>query len=624
MTALTIAAGVAEAASKVDTGAETIVAREAGAEAETERPNVKSTEIVQVDGNYYYLHKVVRGETLSSLSRLYDVAIKYIKVYNPPVNDEGLKAGQTIKIPCRDIPEIDMSSRRIARRFEEYTVLRGETAYSIARKYSLTINTLVQDNPGLDPSRLAEGQKLRIRRSEIGEASPQEILAGIDDYARTLTEVSGGYIYYVVDIGETVYSISRKLGVTEADITDNNDLRDGLRAGAMLKIPDPASQHDYRLYQGGADDGTDAQTQGHSDPALSTTAPGYDGSGGALDIAMLLPLSASGRAAAGGNNFVEFYQGALLALEDLKDEGRSVNMALYDTERSVEKTSTITGGEDFVGTDLIIGPVYEECLQPVVEFAQGRDVPVVSPLAPVEGSYGGLLYQLSPSAEYRYDKLKDMFTPDKNIVFITTALTDTAFEREMQRVAGEVPFQRVVYNKGMPADYVDSLLISGRRDNLFVVLAADKSDVELVLAAISSVQNNRQARSIRTGRISVIGSPQWVRYDNINRSVLFKLNVSFVANYHADRSNEAVAAFDRRYIAAFGTLPSLFSYRGYDAVKLFAGSMLSAGGDWWTRLARAGTPLQSGYDFRPGPGGNTVNTEWALVTYRNDYTITVR
>ncbi len=585
-----------------------------------QRPNVKSSEIVQVDGAYYYLHKVEKGETLSSLSRLYEVAIRYIEVYNPSVR-EGLQAGRTIKIPCKDIPKLDMSPRKIARTFEEYTVAKGETAYSIARKFSISINVLVEDNPGLDPSKLNEGQTLRIRRSEIGETSPQEVLASIDGFAETLTAVSDGYIYYVVDIGETVYSIGRKFGVAEGRIIESNDLSGGLRAGAILKIPDPATNREKTLL----DEPDDERQPQYRDLFHSISAdPRYDGSE-ALDIAMLLPLSpATGGVVAGKNNFVEFYQGALLALEDFKVEGRDITMNLYDTQRSAERTGVITGSYDFAGTDLVIGPVYEECLPPVMEFARTHGVPVVSPLAPVGREYGGLLYQLTPSAEYRYDKLKGMFTPDKNIVFITTDLTDSAFEREMQRIAGDVPYQRVVYNKGMPADYVDSLLVSGRRENLFVVLSSDKSDVELVLAAISSVQNNRQSRSIRTGRISVIGSPQWMRYDNINRSVLFKLNVSFVANYHADRSNDAVMAFDRRYIAAFGELPSLFSYRGYDAVKLFAGAMLSAGGNWETRLGRVGTPLQSGYDFRYDPGGNNINTEWVLVTYRNDYTITVQ
>ncbi len=579
---------------------------------QAQRPNVKSTEIVRMDGADYYLHKVERGETLSSISRLYDVPVRYIERDNPSLSD-GLKAGQTIRVECRDIPHQNLSPRRMARRFEEHTVARGETAYSIARAYSISINVLVEDNPGLDPAKLGTGQKLMIRKSEIGESSPQETLAEIRGIADALTEVSGAYIYYVVDIGETIYSISRKFGVEESDITDNNDLSGGLRAGAIIRIP----TSEVLLKAVFADD--KPQGEYTEDGSGAILRSGYD----RLRLAMLLPLS-SGHDAAGNSNFAEFYQGALLALEDLKHEGHSLDADLYDTQRSPERTAVIAAGDNLRSADLIIGPVYEECLGPVVDMARERGIPVVSPLAAVEGAYGGLLYQLTPAPEYRYDKLKGMFTPEKNIVFITTEFNDTELESRMNEIAAGVPFRRVVYNKGMSAEQIDGL-IDSRRENLFVVLSADESGVDLVLAALSSVQNNRLARTIRTGAISVIGNSRWMRYANLDRNLLFKLNVSFVANYHADRSSAVVAAFDRRYIVAFGQFPSLYSYRGYDAVKLFAGAMLSGEGSLNERLARASTPLQSGYDFAAVPSaGNNINTEWALVTYRNNYTVTVQ
>jgi LysM repeat protein len=592
--------------------------------AQAQQPNVKSSEIVRVEGADYYLHAVAKGETLSSLSRLYDIPIERIEASNP-VLAEGLKAGQTIKIECRNLPALDMTPRKIARTFDEHTVKTGQTAYSIAREYSISINVLVQDNPGLDPSRLSLGQVLMIRRSEVGETSPQEILAGIDDYAETLTAVSDGYIYYVPDIGETVYSISRKLGVAESDITGNNDLSKGLRAGAMLKIP--ASESALQAMRHGdkaTEDLPDVSDTKIDYSVYSNTAgttefiPSYDHTQ-PLDVAMLLPLSSSG-----GSNFVEFYQGALLALEELKGTGYSINMNLYDTQRSPQTMAEIVGDASFRNADLIIGPVYEAGLPSVMEFARDRGVPVVSPLSAIRREYGQLLYQLTPSAEAKYNKLKEMLTLDKNIVFITTEQNDAEFERDMQQVAGEIPYQRVVYKKGMSRDFFSSLLKNARQENVFVVLSADEKGVEEVLTAISSVRNNRLARSISTGKISVIGNSKWMRYANLDRNLLFKLNASFVANYHADRGNVAVAAFDRRYITAFKELPSLFSYRGYDAVMLFAGAMLSGRGDLGTRLAAVATPLQSGYHFQYTPGGNTTNTEWALVTYGNDYTITVQ
>jgi LysM repeat protein len=43
-----------------------------------------------------------------------------------------------------------------------YIVLRGDTIVTVAKQYSVTLNTLLEANPGLDPSRLKIGQKIRI------------------------------------------------------------------------------------------------------------------------------------------------------------------------------------------------------------------------------------------------------------------------------------------------------------------------------------------------------------------------------------------------------------------------------------------------------------------------------
>lgn len=588
--------------------------------ASVSRPNVRSNEIVLVDGQNYYLHTVVKGETMYSLSKLYGVTSERIVFDNPFLSD-GLKTDQIIKILCEDIPEMRMSPRKQARTFSEHVVAHGETTYSISRRYSLSINVLIQDNPGLDPAKLALGQVLRIRKSEIGETSPTQLQREIGDYAEMLNSVSEGYVYHLVEMGETIYSLSRRMGVTEEDILNSNDLSDGLRAGAIIKIPVK-----NKVYPG--------MKQVTTLPVIPEPAESYvpDLNAefkpryiyGGINIALLLPLTGHNVSEGNRSNFIEFYQGCLIAMEDLKNEGHIVRADLFDTQRSIEKTSDIMRQPAFVDSDLIIGPVYEECLQPVMEFARSRSVPVVSPLGIVNGSYGRGLYQLSPSPGDRYEKLQPMFSENKNIVFITTDNNDWEFERDMTALAGGIPIQRIIYSKATPPEHLDSLLISRTTENMFVVLANDEASVELILAALSSVQNNRLARSIRTAPIRVVGSSKWVRYNSLDKGLMFKLNVSYVTNYHADRNNVSVYDFDRRYLSSFGTLPSLYSYRGYDAVKLFAEALVRPSDDDFSeRLNSLEPPLQTPYVFRPNGAGNNYNSQWALVRYRSNYSVTV-
>lgn len=570
--------------------------------------SVKSNEVVVIDGGSYYIHNVIRGETLSSISRAYGISIADIEKDNPVLKD-GLKAGQTIRVRCDTVPEVRMSRRQYNRTFDEHTVLRGETTYSIARRYLLSIQTLIEDNPGLDPARINVGQKLRIRKSDTGETSPDEIKQEIGEISLTLNRLSEDYYYHVVEVGETLYSLSRKLNVSEDVIRSGNDLSEGLRAGTLLKIP----------------------VEGHEElkmqlvevpvyyPDDTSRQYSYEG---VLDITMMLPLWDNGIR----TNFVEFYQGALLALEDFKASGYSIDFNLYDTERQRTKVENIVNSRQLDNTDLIIGPVYETEMAPVMKLAQSRGIPVVSPLSTLEGRYGDFVYQLPPDQESRYDKMKELFSGDKNIVFFTTDDNDDEFERDMVQLAGPAYYQRVRYSKELPAEYIDSMLVSNSRPNLYVVTAGNAMEVDQILASISSIQNNRLARSIRTGPIQVIGNSRWMRYSIIDRNLFFKLNVTFVTSYHSDRSDEMVNNFDKRYMAAFGDIPSLYSYRGYDAVRMFAEAMLTGdkGRGFTDNLNAAGRPLQTKYVFRRGPQGFYVNDNWSLVTYRSNYTIQVR
>lgn len=97
--------------------------------------------------------------------------------------------------------------------------------------------------------------------------------------------------------------------------------------------------------------------------------------------------------------------------------------------------------------------------------------------------------------------------------------------------------------------------------------------------------------------------------------------MNFISTYHAKRDAERIRTFDKRYIAAFGSLPTLYSYRGYDAAVLFGTAMFGDVNDYFGN--ETFTPLQTPYRFERQSDGNRVNTEWVRVIYNDNYTITL-
>ena len=100
------------------------------------------------------------------------------------------------------------------------------------------------------------------------------------------------------------------------------------------------------------------------------------------------------------------------------------------------------------------------------------------------------------------------------------------------------------------------------------------------------------------------------------------MGVSYVTSYLAKRGNDVIDRFDNRYINAYQSLPSMYSYRGYDAAVIFGRAIVSQSGVIEYIQSATHKPLQTQYRFvQPQVGDTYVNNEWMVVRYNSDYTI---
>ena len=94
-----------------------------------------------------------------------------------------------------------------------HRIARGETLYSIAKQYGVTVDLLQRINGITDPKRLRSGQQLTIPRA------------------------------HVMRKGDTIYSVGRKYGVNPAVILAANEILDptAVRIGQVLIVPEGGS-----------------------------------------------------------------------------------------------------------------------------------------------------------------------------------------------------------------------------------------------------------------------------------------------------------------------------------------------------------------------------------------------
>ena len=589
-------------------------------------PVEKSPVIVFINGKKYYVHTVKSGDTLYSIAKAYEVGENDIRECNPSVGD-GLRIDQTVKIPVPASAIIKANAEK--KRKKDYIVHKvkaGQTLYAIARDYNISVAQLREDNPSVNPQALSVGESLWIRRTAIGSSTEQQAQAEMAEYTDNLNKATSddGFDNHVVQPGETIYSLSRRYGITEAEFAQLNDVSQGLKAGAIIRIPKAKEVEQEVVAEA---ENTPAQTTLNTEITFQKLNDLQD-----LNIALMLPMNINSKPNA---SYVEFYQGFLLGLDEIKKSGKgNTKLTVYNTAHDQLKVQQIVGSTMFEGTNLIVGPVYEDELNPVLQYAHKNSVPVVSPLANISAVQSPALYQLSPAPEKKYEKIGNLLDGGRDIYLIYASSNDKEFEQEIIKELHGRPYSAYNYSfadqkstftpRNAEARAIESMddILKSEKPCLFIVLANAETDVDRILGTISSSKVALTDRSEPSAQYVVMGTSRWGRFNNIDHTSYFNNNVVMISTYHAKRDSKAVRDFDSRYIDAYGALPSLYAYRGYDTAMIFCAGM--RGDIEYNMLDKRYTPLQTTYKFVRGNAGERyVNQEWVRVNYNSDYTITI-
>ncbi len=120
-------------------------------------------------------YKVEKGDTLYSISRKYQITVAELRAANNLSENDVIKVGQKLKIPTADISSAaalatdnkatttpSSATLSATTKTKEYTVLKGDTMYSIAKKNGMTLAEFMALNNLDNSSVIKVGQKLKI------------------------------------------------------------------------------------------------------------------------------------------------------------------------------------------------------------------------------------------------------------------------------------------------------------------------------------------------------------------------------------------------------------------------------------------------------------------------------
>lgn len=111
----------------------------------------------------------------------------------------------------------------------EHTIIKGDSFFTIAKKYNVTPTAIANANPGVESTRLKIGQKIKI---------PAPSTSATASSNGGLSAPGGGNHVYVVKSGETLLKIAKANGVSVASLRTANNLKtDRIKVGQKLRIP---------------------------------------------------------------------------------------------------------------------------------------------------------------------------------------------------------------------------------------------------------------------------------------------------------------------------------------------------------------------------------------------------
>lgn len=151
-------------------------------------------------------YTVQKGDSLYSIARKFNTSVGELKRINN-LSSDNLSIGQILKLPVTN------------ENYLNYSVIKGDSLYSIAKKYNTSVDELKRIN-NLTSNSLSIGQNLKIPINDVNNEESKETI-------------------YLVKAGDSLYSIARSYNTTVDELKRINNLSsNNLSIGQMLKLPE--------------------------------------------------------------------------------------------------------------------------------------------------------------------------------------------------------------------------------------------------------------------------------------------------------------------------------------------------------------------------------------------------
>lgn len=490
-------------------------------------------------------HEVQPKETLFGIAKQYNTSVEELERLNPEVKMEGLKIGQTIQINGKKQEakqEVISNGQAVY-----HEVQPKETMYGISKQHNITVEELELLNPEAK-SGLTIGQKLIIKKGKSVETTTSTPAKKIE------VPKNGKYLTYEVKPKETLFGLSKTFRLSQDElIALNPELKEGVKDGMTIKVPANVS-----LNTGNVREVKD----------LSKSISVKD----KKEIVLLLPfnisniesdttLSTQARLKRDGflNMTLDFYSGALMAIDSAKRLGLNFNVKIFDSQETKSSSNVlpIIRNNNVDKAHAVIGPFYPQYVEKAAELLNPHNVPVISPLRETSKSYSNL-YQSMPSGDFVKNVMFDYIRSKEGNMIALIDRKKGSTKQFIEENHKDIFIAPLGEKGGVIGDSITPKL-SKNKVNYFILETASTG---MIFNALNQC-NNAKSAGYRTELVVLDINPTFETDEVFPR--ILRQNIIFPSLAKFQDTSESLG-FATSYKKKNNVYPNQYAIRGFDLV----------------------------------------------------------
>lgn len=526
------------------------------------------------------------------------------------------------------------------KKYISYTVKKGETMKVIAKRLDMKTKDLLRLNPDVGrrprPNTVIiipnkDFAVIPVKKDTTVIADPVKV----DSLKVDLEELKKQFVVHMVKKGDTYYNLTRYYNVSENSLKSlNPELSEGLKLGMMIKIKPIKDEEEVVFYR----------------DTIET--------GASLKLAIMLPfravefdtieaqdIFATNRLA---NITTDFYLGAEIAIDSLRNQGVAIDVSLFDTGKKNSKIRELLNENDLDENDVIIGPLYSDEAAILANRVRTEVVFPVYSRNQKDFSSSRLIKTYADKAAHQEALLKHIDTAyvNENILIIgdSTAISRRNADQIRSFLLRNDSINEAKIIHAANGFIRKDIIINSLKAEVgnWVILATDKraiaSDAINSLISLPTEEDEEEDGDSKDNKkkkdepemqilpedtvIKIFACDKSSTYDKIDNHKLAKLGFTYTSDIYTDDTTLAARIFNKQYAEKNNAYPSYYATKGFDItydilMRLASGNDLKD-----TFKEGVSYRLESKFEFSKKLFATSDNNGLFILQYNPDLTIT--